>query len=301
MMVPNYAQASGPIAPSNFVATPISSTRIDLSWTDNSSDETGFEIQRSTDGSTWSALTTTAADAVSYSNTSLANGTLYYYRIRANGLFGNSSWQTASATTTLPAPSSLSAATASSSQIDLTWTDNSTGETAFEVERSPNGTTGWANITTTAANATSYSDTGLSPSTEYFYRVRAVKGAVASAYSASDSDTTSAGGLPAIFRVDLSRGDLIHGVDVNSSEQGINMFPTDTEETVLTGSAGYGWNFAFPDELPFLGKLWTCVIDPPYVFTLTATTNGATETPVISGDGTGSSPPVEVEVIQAGA
>ena len=67
-----------PATPTDLVATPISKTQIDLSWTDNSSDETLFSIER--DGI---EIATVAADEVTYSDTGLTEGTTYHYRIRA--------------------------------------------------------------------------------------------------------------------------------------------------------------------------------------------------------------------------
>lgn len=90
------------------------------------------------------------------------------------------------------APTSPSATALSSSSISVAWTDASSDETGFEVERSADGSTGWTNRTTTAANATSYSDTGLSASTQYFYRVRAVNGSGNSSYTSNVNATTSA-------------------------------------------------------------------------------------------------------------
>lgn len=92
----------------------------------------------------------------------------------------------------LAAPSTVTATTASSSQIDLSWSDNSGGETGFEIERSLTTQSGFSLLTTAAANTTSYSDTGLNSSTTYFYRVRAVNGSANSLYSNETSATTLA-------------------------------------------------------------------------------------------------------------
>ena len=72
-------------------------------------------------------------------------------------------------------PSNLSATAVSQTQINLTWNDNSSDETNFHVERSADGASGWAEIGYTAegANETTYSDTGLTCGTVYYYRVRA--------------------------------------------------------------------------------------------------------------------------------
>ena len=73
------------------------------------------------------------------------------------------------------APSGLTATTTSATLIDLAWTDNSSDETEFRIERSPNGVNNWTEIGTVGANGTSYQDTGLTPSTRYYYQVRAYR------------------------------------------------------------------------------------------------------------------------------
>jgi bacillolysin len=76
---------SPPLAPSNLMATAVSQTQINLSWQDNSSDESDFHIERSPNGSTsWVEIATVGANVTSYSNTGLTCGTPYYYRIRAH-------------------------------------------------------------------------------------------------------------------------------------------------------------------------------------------------------------------------
>lgn len=67
----------------------------------------------------------------------------------------------------------LTVAPASSSSITASWADVA-NESNYELQRSADGSTGWTTINSPAANAVSYSDTGLVASTEYFYRLRAV-------------------------------------------------------------------------------------------------------------------------------
>jgi hypothetical protein len=82
-------------------------------------------------------------------------------------------------------PSNASAVGTSETRIDLTWQDNSTAETGFEVYRSPTGVPGtFARIVTTGANVVSYSNQGLMPLTQYCYQVRAVKVRALTRYSA---------------------------------------------------------------------------------------------------------------------
>jgi len=97
---PVGAAATPPDAPTSLTATAASSSQINLAWTDNASDEDGFEIERSPDGSDWSQIDTAAADAESYNDTTCDPNTLYYYRVRAENGAGNSAYtNTASATT----------------------------------------------------------------------------------------------------------------------------------------------------------------------------------------------------------
>src|SRR4051812_17763145 len=89
------------------------------------------------------------------------------------------------------APSGLAAVSASSSEIDLTWTDNSSNETGFLIQRSPDGST-WSNFTTVGAGVTTYADTGLTASTTYHYRVSAFNSAGYSSVSNMATATASA-------------------------------------------------------------------------------------------------------------
>lgn len=91
------------------------------------------------------------------------------------------------------APSALSATTASSTQVNLAWTDNSGNEDGFRIERAT-GPGSFGEIATVGANVTSFADTGLTASTSYSYRVRAYNSGGSSAYSNTASATTSASG-----------------------------------------------------------------------------------------------------------
>lgn len=78
----------------NLTATTISSTQIDLSWTDNATTETNYEVYRSTDCINFSLINTIAANSTSYSDTTVISNTSYMYKIRAintltNGEFSN--------------------------------------------------------------------------------------------------------------------------------------------------------------------------------------------------------------------
>lgn len=90
-------------------------------------------------------------------------------------------------------PTSLVATSVSASQINLSWSDNSNNEDGFYVEEKVGSGGFFTQIDSRPANATSYTRTGLLPSTTYFYRVRAFNDAGSSTSSDEASATTSAG------------------------------------------------------------------------------------------------------------
>src|SRR4030095_8715717 len=108
-------------------------------------------------------------------------------------LFGCAS----SALAPLSAPTSLAATSNSATSIRLTWVDtqNNPAEDGFTIERSLSATSGFALVTTTGPNATSFINNGLSTGTTYYYRVLTKRGGQTSAYSnvasAQPRDTTA--------------------------------------------------------------------------------------------------------------
>ena len=262
-----------PSAPSGLTAQAISSSQINIAWTDNSDNEQGFKIERRTGTSgSYLWIDTAEPNVTSYSSMGLLANTAYYYRIRAYNNKGESawsneatattsassvilpdpvttpspavsatnvsitaqlSWATASgatsydvyfgttkppayktnttATTYIPtltyyttyywridsknadgittgnlwmfttetqpvtvpsAPSSLAATVVSSTQINLTWADNSDNESGFIVQRKTGSSS--ANVDYfdyLDANITSYQNTGLTDATVYYYTI----------------------------------------------------------------------------------------------------------------------------------
>lgn len=193
---PTPTPAPTPAAPSALAASAASSSQINLSWSDNSSNETGFKVERATSSAgPWGQVGTTPAS--SYSDAGLAGSTTYWYRVRAYNTSGDSGYSnsasaTTSASTTAPAaPGNLAAGSSSPSQISLSWLDNSTNENGFKIERAASATGTWSQVGTAAAGAISYVDgTGLAASTAYWYRVRAYNTAGDSPYSNTASATT---------------------------------------------------------------------------------------------------------------
>ncbi len=91
---------SPPIAASGLTATTISSTQINVAWSDNSDNETGFRLERRIGAGSWGVVATTSAGIETYSDTGLSPATTYEYRVIAvNGAGESSASNTDSATT----------------------------------------------------------------------------------------------------------------------------------------------------------------------------------------------------------
>ena len=138
-------------------------------------------------------------------------------------------------------PSSLSAMPATTSQINLSWFDNSTNETGFQIERrlSPSGS--WVQIATRSANVSTYSSTGLSAGTTYDFRVRGYNSAASSGYTNTATTTTSAIATTShtlqVDAVDISVYQIL-AVNIYSWEGTSTNFQSNT--TSFTRSATFG-------------------------------------------------------------
>ena len=194
-----------PNAPTGLAVAVAGTSQLNLSWTDNSNDETNFRIERAPgQGAAFTEIDTTAANATSYQDqdqgAGLSANTEYCYRGRASNGNGNSAYtaqvcattDAAGGGTAPAAPSGLSTTMSSDMGIDLSWTDNSNDETNFRVERATGQGGTFSEIATTAANVTTYDSRGLAASTEYCYRVRASNANGNSAYTSMSCATTDA-------------------------------------------------------------------------------------------------------------
>ncbi len=185
---------TAPAAPGGLSVSVAGATQINLSWSDHSSDETGFKIERKTGSGSFSQIATVGANVKTYNNTGLTANTSYTYRVRAYNSVGNSSYSNESSATTSDtapgAPSSLAAAAVGTSQINLVWNDNAGNETGFKIERKT-GSGSFSQIATVGANVKTYNNTGLTANTSYTYRVRAYNSVGDSSYSNESSATTA--------------------------------------------------------------------------------------------------------------
>jgi len=186
-----FASVPAPSAPSLLGATAVSTSQINLSWTDNAGNEDGINIERCT-GATCTNFAQVASlgpNTTSYQNTGLAASTTYRYRVRAFNAGGSSPYSNIAAATTqaaaaLPAAPTNLVGTAGPGRAVLTWQDNSGNETGFTIFRcGPNTCTSATQIGQVGASVTTFTDTGLVSGGVYRYAVRAFNGVGVSAYS----------------------------------------------------------------------------------------------------------------------
>lgn len=176
-LIKNPQSSTPPEAPTNLYADAPACDQIDLSWTDNSDNEDGFEIERGLDGSNFNPLHTVGANVNSYNDTGLSEETQYWYRVRAYNDAGSSDYSnTASATTPScggsepAAPSGLTANARGKAKIALNWTDNSYNEDGFKIYRGTD-VNDLNLLDTVGPNTSSYVDNQVNSKTTYFYKV----------------------------------------------------------------------------------------------------------------------------------
>ncbi len=274
-----------PSAPSAMTASAVSSSRVDLSWVDNSIDESGFKIDRCTgDLSTcdsnpvqyWAWLGNVGANVTSFSDMTRLPTTTYSYRVRATNAGGDSAFSNSAAATTLDvppaAPSGESATATPGPQVNVAWADNSRNEQGFEIERCT-GTAvacdgnpaGYAQITQTAADVTSYVDTTVLSDTTYSYRTRAFNSGGSSAYSNSASASTNTG--PATPGEASEAGAtplLVTGYDRTTGEVTVSFDPacTSTDHAAYSGPLGQVDLLQWDRAVCGLGVSGTATFDP---------------------------------------
>src|ERR1039457_29313 len=179
-------QPAIPPAPTNLVAT-AGNGQVGLSWS-GSSGATSYNVQRAT--TSGGGYTTIASPTTtSYTDTGVTNGTTYYYVVAAVNTAGqsaNSSQVSATPQPAIPpAPTNL-VATAGNGQVGLSWSASS-GATSYNVKRWR--TSGGGYTTIGSPTTASYTDTGLTNGTTYYYVVSAVNTAGQSANSSQVSAT----------------------------------------------------------------------------------------------------------------
>jgi uncharacterized protein (TIGR03437 family) len=188
-------------------ATATSSSQVHLSWSTTATGIVLFTVERRTMTGGYSQISQPAATSTSFDDSGLTGLTTYLYRMRVQTAAGFSLYSNEVTVTTLQAlptaPTNLQATAISSSQVNLTWTNNAPDATAVRVESQVAGSTNFSDLGA-AATLLSASITNLQSNTTYKFRVRAQNTAGYSGYSNVATVTT----LPVVKSVFL-----IHGLD----------------------------------------------------------------------------------------
>jgi len=196
------ASTQVPAAPTGLGGSAASANSVRLSWTNNATNQTGFALDRATDSAfTQNVVTQTLpASPTSFTDTAagMTPGNTYYYRIRATNSAGpstNSNVVPISIPVAPAAPTNPAVTVVTTTEIDLTWTDNAgTSATGYTILRA----TGTGNFVTyatepakNAAPGTSYGykDTGATPGTSYRYEIEAVNSSGNNGFAAANAET----------------------------------------------------------------------------------------------------------------
>ncbi|MDP9382377.1 MAG: fibronectin type III domain-containing protein [Chloroflexota bacterium] len=168
-----------PAPPRGLTVRPAVGGGVSVQWEDTE-DETSYSVERSVGGERWEVIGALSRDRATYTDHDLRSGSTHYYRVSAASRCGHSDYShVVSITPALDrAPSAaasleggkLQAAAVSGTAIKLRWARLASAK-SYTVERSTDGDA-WRVVARLAAGDTSYTDTGLRPSTTYYYRVR---------------------------------------------------------------------------------------------------------------------------------
>jgi hypothetical protein len=182
-----------PAAPTNLAATLQAGPKVRLAWRDNATNETGFAIERSTDGVNFTQIATAPPRAgtgnTSYVDTTvLASDLTYTYRVKAVNQMGGSAYSNL-VSILVPAvplaPTNLTATAflqGGNARVTLNWVDLANNETGFRIQRSTDPNFGTFAQFTVAANQQTWTSGNLSHNVTYYFRIQAYNTAGASAW-----------------------------------------------------------------------------------------------------------------------
>lgn len=285
-------QASAPFTASPFY------TKVDLTWADTSTGETGFYIERKTgacnSANPWGLIYTAATNTTTYSNTGLNIGQEYCYRVRSYKAGEiDPRWIERYAILTSPTqPGNVTATPINTTQIDLAWQDNTTGETGFRIFRCAGpGCVDYTEIGSALSNIITYSDTAVAAGTSYTYRILSYKTADwQSDFSTAVSTTTPSPATPSgLTATRGSEGQInLSWSDTNNDETGFKIERCEVAsctfsqiDTILANITTYNDTISLKTDTAYryrvrAYKTVTAGWDSPYSATAEATTTLAT-------------------------
>lgn len=170
--------ASSLPAPSYVSAFVYKSGNIQIRWDNNITDATGFTIQRKSDSGGFVTLANVTGSTSTYNDKNVYNGHSYTYRVYAtNGsILGEPAESVA---VEYLYPIDLKIVSISDSELKLSWKypyTNTIPETNYQtvIERRENGSSTWMTVASVLGNQSTYTDTGLSEASRYYYRIRTI-------------------------------------------------------------------------------------------------------------------------------
>jgi len=251
-------------APSNPAAIAVSVNRIDLSWQDNSTNESGFEVHRSTTGPSgvFSLRASLPANTTAFSDSGLSASTQYCYSVRAFQTKSSKTYLSAfsaiaCATTPAPPPPPPPPAPSAPGPVYaglmtwVQWVDNSTNEDGFRVERSPDNGANWMIVGSTGPSndaSVTFVDTTWTVEQSACYRVIA--------FNAAGDSPSSVACTPPLLGPSLLTmvGDDLTWVDNSSVESRYELWFMDVDG----GPAYEGLAGTFPANTTSIPSLGPC-------------------------------------------
>jgi len=248
-LVVTGATSGPPPAPvAGFVATPLTGfAPLEVTFTDQSSGSVGTRTWDFGDGGT----ATVSAPVHTYTAAGTYTVSLSITGPGGSDALSRTDYITVQVLTAPSAPSNLTAGNPTANSVDLAWSDNSSSEDSFEVERSLDGVT-WTAALSAPANASSATDSGLAPGTTYQYRVFARNGAGDSAASNVAQATTTLGSTEiAVAQADVPVVGTVTGTASNTRTadlvyQSLRERESGGKPANRTSRGEHRWQFSLP-------------------------------------------------------
>lgn len=249
--------ADPPAIPTGLNVDEVTTSTVKLSWTTVEAAE-GYNVYRAAaiDGD-YVKVTAEALESASYTDSSLASNTVYFYKVTAVNLKGESELSEAVEARTqqlpLTVPTGLQVSETNATSVSLTWAAVE-GATGYYVYRATALEGPYEAVTAQAIAWNSYTDTGLTPETTYYYKVSAAEGLNETEQSVEvEATTTEAGVTPEVPGVptglsveEVTSTSVSLSWTATDNAVGYNVYRTDSADgpyTLITAealtSAGY--------------------------------------------------------------
>ena len=216
------------------------SAAINLAWNDVTG-ETGFIVERSTDGVNFTTLATLGQGVLAYSDTDVSGSTSYSYKVIAvDGIIDSDPSNTVTAAIGVPAPLNATAVASGDTSATVSWTAVP-GATQYRILKSTSTTGPFTTAGTVDNSSTSFTATGLTPATTYYFEVETLEGSQASSPSNVASATTGAA-VPS-----FASETTIYGLTTSTAQ--VYSINTGTGAATAIGTLAFGTSAAGRDPL----------------------------------------------------